>query len=297
MVQPDLKVIVDSVDVHFLRERAGAQLGLLGADQVEKTKQRELRVYRTADAVIAITPAECEALLGFAGMPPVFVVPNLLAVHKRKNCERKRELLFIGYFEHKPNVDGIIWFVNEVWPKVCMDIPEASLTIVGAAMPEEIRALGRLPGVESVGYVPDTLVYLDRAAVSIAPLRYGGGMKGKVTEAMAAGVPVVTTGVGAQGIPAISGTHLVIGDTVDEFAKGIVFLLRNRSEAERIGQAGQKLAAKLCGIDAGERAIEGMLDGIVAPVPAKLLFPVYGFCRLAWYVFARLFGLELLTVA
>jgi len=73
--------------------------------------------------------------------------------------------------------------------------------------------------------------------------------------------------------------------------------LRNRSEAERIGQAGQKLAAKLCGIDAGERAIEGMLDGIVAPVPAKLLFPVYGFCRLAWYVFARLFGLELLTVA
>lgn len=286
-LQPDLKIIVDSVDVHFLREQAAAELGLCSTDQAETTKQRELRVYRDADAVIAITVPECKALHSLVGMPPVFIVPNLLPIHERKKRQRKRELLFIGFFDHKPNVDGILWFVNDVWPVLRIEVPDAELTIVGAAMPDEVLALGRLPGITTIGYVPDTLEYLDRAAVSIAPLRYGGGMKGKVTEAMAAGVPVVATSVGTQGIPAVSGIHLVIGDTADEFASAIIFLLRNRTEAERIGPAGQELVAQLCGIEAGERALQELLDGVVVPAARTPLFPAYGFGRLIRHLVAR----------
>jgi glycosyltransferase involved in cell wall biosynthesis len=86
----------------------------------------------------------------------------------------------------------------------------------------EIMAMGDLPGVEVLGFVPDTRPFLDEASVSVAPLRFGGGMKGKVTEALAYGLPVVSTSVGAQGLQAQNGIDMVITDNADEFARAIL---------------------------------------------------------------------------
>src|SRR5690606_4514163 len=123
------------------------------------------------------------------------------------------------HFRHDPNLDGVTWFVNEIWPGVRARHPAARLTVIGSYPTRAVHALGETAGVTVLGYVPDLEPHLDRAAVAIAPLRFGAGMKGKVTDAMAAGLPVVTTTIGAQGLDLVGGRHAWIADDADAFAE------------------------------------------------------------------------------
>ena len=213
--QPWAKLIVDSVDVHFLRETAEMDFRPLGPDQratVSRNQQQELETYRGADAVVVVTAEDQEALAAYPGMPKPYRLPNIVPIRDRSPGPRRPEILFVGGFNHTPNIDGIVWFVQEAWPTVKAAVPEAELTIVGNRPTPEVQALGQVAGVTVVGYVPETDPYLDRAAVVIAPLRYGAGMKGKVTEALACGAAVVTTTIGNQGFGAVSNEHLLVGD-------------------------------------------------------------------------------------
>jgi O-antigen biosynthesis protein len=274
--QPWAGAIVDSVDVHFLREEAGLALGLLDAGTVASNRLRELGVYRGADAVITVTEEDRAALVSCGGVPQTFLIPLIIPTRPRPPQARGRELLFVGGFRHPPNPDGLLWFAREAWPAVRAEVPDARLTVVGTHPPAEVLDLARVAGIEVVGYVPDTAPYLDRAAVSIAPLRYGGGMKGKVCEAMASGLPVVTTSFGAQGLKAKSGEHLIVADDAVAFARGVVTLLRDRDRAERIGRAGRGLVATICSPEAIERRLEMLLTWIAArPRP---LLPLAKWC-------------------
>ncbi len=260
--QPGARVIVDSVDVHFARESAGAELGVVDAARVEETRRRELAAYRAANAVIVVTEDDERILKAEGNMPPLFLLPIVIPSRPRLSAPRAPELLFVGGFNHLPNLDGLNWFVKDVWPRVYESVPETQLTIIGSNTPAEVRAFNSLPGVEVIGFVPDTNPYLDRAAISIAPLRYGAGMKGKVVEAMACGLPVVTTSIGAQGINALSGEHLLVADKEDDFAQALVGLLQDSERSERIGLAGQGHIAKLCGPESVERGLEEMLKAM-----------------------------------
>ena len=246
--QPWAKLIVDSVDVHFLRETAEMDFRPLGPDQratVSRNQQQELETYRGADAVVVVTAEDQEALAAYPGMPKLYRLPNIVPIRDRSPGPRRPEILFVGGFNHTPNIDGIVWFVQEAWPTVKAAVPEAELTIVGNRPTPEVQALGQVAGVTVVGYVPETDPYLDRAAVVIAPLRYGAGMKGKVTEALACGAAVVTTTISNQGFGAVSNEHLLVGDAPAEFAAQVVALLRDSSRAERLGQAGRDLVARI----------------------------------------------------
>jgi glycosyltransferase involved in cell wall biosynthesis len=260
--QPGARVIVDSVDVHFARESGGAELGVVDAARVEETRKRELAAYRAAAAVIVVTEDDERILNAEGDMPPLFRLPIVMPSRLRVSEPRVPELVFVGGFNHLPNLDGLSWFVKGVWPRVYETVPEAHLTIIGSNTPADVQEFNSLPGVEVMGFVPDINPYLDRAAVSIAPLRYGAGMKGKVVEAMACGLPVVTTSVGAQGISALSGEHLLVADNEADFAQALVGLLQDSGRGERIGLAGQDHIAKLCGPESAERALEEMLNAM-----------------------------------
>jgi hypothetical protein len=119
-----------------------------------------------------------------------------------------------------------------------------------------VLQLANLKGVRVIGYVPDTGPYLDRATLSIAPLRFGAGMKGKVTEAMAAGLPVVTTSVGAQGLKVTPGKHLLLADSSSDFANAVVRLLNDPDYGIDLGKNGQKFIASTCGPLIIEKQIE-----------------------------------------
>ena len=152
--------------------------------------------------MIVLTAEDDEVLRGEAGIPRRFRIPNIVQLRDRPILERGPDVVFVGSFCHRPNVDAITWFVEDVWGLVRRRMPCASLKIIGDEATTEVRDLARRDGVELLGHVPELEPYLDRTAISIAPLRYGAGMKGKVSTALASGVPMVTTSVGAQGFRA-----------------------------------------------------------------------------------------------
>jgi glycosyltransferase involved in cell wall biosynthesis len=261
--QPGAKIIIDSVDVHFAREGAGAEFGVIDVSQADETRRKELAAYRTADAVIVVTDDDERILRAEGDMSPLFLLPIVMPVHPRTPGTRQPELLFIAGFDHPPNLDGLRWFVKDIWLRVHEEVPDARLTIIGSNTPAEVEAFGTMNGIQVLGFVEDTTSHLDRAAISIAPLRYGAGMKGKVVEAMSYGLPVVTTSVGMQGINAVSGEHCLIADNAAEFAEALITLLKDPQRAQEIGLAGQDHIAGLCSPERVELALEEMLKKVV----------------------------------
>jgi glycosyltransferase involved in cell wall biosynthesis len=266
--QPWARIVVDSVDVHFVREQAEVELDhrqRVNRERAEANKRGELAAYCEGDAVVVISREDQEVLAAYPGMPPLYRLPIIIPPRPRPERHRDSEVLFIGGFNHAPNIDGIVWFTHAIWPQVRSAAPSARLTIVGASPTEEIRALGDVAGVDVVGYVPETDPYLDRAAVVIAPLRFGAGMKGKVSEALACGAPVVSTTIGAQGFGAIAGEDLLVADEPDDFARQVASLLNDPARAQRIGQSGHDRLASLCAPESVGLEMERMFAEVAKP--------------------------------
>jgi glycosyltransferase involved in cell wall biosynthesis len=245
--QPFARTIVHSMDVHFARERAGAELGLFDGAAALQTEARELAAYRAVDAVLTASAPDAELLTNAGGIANVVVFPVVVDIRERPPRARQQDVLFIGDFKHLPNVDGMRWFVRDVWPHVLQGVPAARLQVVGAEPPEDLISMAQATsGVSVLGRVPDTAPYLDAAAVSIAPLRYGGGMKGKVVEALASAVPVVSTTVGIQGLSVQPGHDILVADDLVGFSHHVITLLSNPETAEAMGARGQQVASLLC---------------------------------------------------
>lgn len=258
-MQPHAAVVVDSVDLHFEREALAARLGVIPEEKATATRQAELAVYRAADGVIAVSDADRDTLGVTCPGVPVAVVPIIMPRGAPRRPLSSHDVVFVGSFDWPPNADGITWFVRDVWPLIMARVSQARLTIIGNNPKDDVRRLGEVDGVSVVGYVPATKPFLDRAAVSVAPLRYGGGMKGKVSEAMAAGLPVVTTAVGAQGLGATRQEGLIVTDSPKEFADAVVDLLDHPEEAFRLGRAGQDYISVLCSPEVAATGLEDIL--------------------------------------
>ena len=277
--QPGIKIIVDSVDVHFAREQSGAALGAEDAALVARTKARELAAYRAADAVVVITNLDTDVLTREGAMPPLYLLPNIMSTRARPALRREHECLFIGGFMHPPNLDGLRWFCREVWPLVRARVSDARLTIIGSNAPPEVDELAQAGGITALGFVRDTAPNLDRALVSVAPLRYGAGMKGKVTEAMAWGLPVVSTTVGAQGLDITDGREMRVADRPEDFADALCGLFLDPDCAAQMGLAGQRYIAGVCSPDVVQATLYAMMDALLGAQSKATSRPL---ARLRW---------------
>lgn len=228
--QPCARVVIDSVDVHFRRHAAKATISGSEADAAlaDKVKREELRAYNSADTVIAVTEDDKSTLSPQIRDVPIYVLPNVHKINTPMDpmLTKPNSMIFVGGFKHEPNVDAMHYFCKNVLPLIRDAIPTANLTIVGSHPPVDIQALAS-DHIEVTGYVPDTSKYLRGAAISIAPLRYGAGMKGKIGEAMSHGLPIVTTTIGAEGFGLVAGKDLLVGDSAREFALHVINLLRD----------------------------------------------------------------------
>lgn len=242
--QPDTRVVIDSVDVVFHRLEAKARVTGRPEDieHAAATRRVELDVYRRADLVITVTDADAailrDALLGTA----TFTVPNIHPMHPPVQIDAScaPRLLFIGSYARpggETNIDAMRWFCSEILPLVVAEEPEATLRIVGGPRIDEIASLAS-SRVEVLGFVPETQPYLSSSGISIAPLRFGGGMKGKIGEAMSFALPVVTTATGIEGFGLVPGREVLVGDTPRTFADHVLALLRDAHLRERIRMAG-----------------------------------------------------------
>jgi len=148
-----------------------------------------------------------------------------------------RSIVFIGSMDWPPNQEGVLHFVQSIWPQVLAKHPDVEFTIVGRHPSASIRSLERLPNIQVTGGVADTRPYLDRALLSIVPLYSGGGTRLKIFESMAMKCPVVSTSLGAEGLEVVDGEHLKIRDSDQEFSNSISELVSDKRQRERLSQA------------------------------------------------------------
>ncbi|MGA3112940.1 MAG: glycosyltransferase [Syntrophobacteraceae bacterium] len=260
---PGTHIVVDSVDLHFLREERGAALcNPEMINQVSETKRAELGVYRRADTVITVSEADKEALLREAPGLSVGVVPNIHPIPEENSpsFHSRQDFLFIGSFLHHPNFDAIQFFCYETWPLISSKLPQARLYIVGDSPHPGVRALAN-DRVIVTGYVPDTAPYLRRCRVSVAPLRYGAGMKGKVGEALASGLPVVATSIAVEGTDLQSGRNVIVADDALDFADAAIALYQDEGLWNRLSINGKEFVTKLYSPEAVAANLENALFG------------------------------------
>ena len=242
---PAARVAYDTVDLHYLREQRRAELeGRPTTKKAQGFKELELGLARAADVTLTVSEDEAAHLRADAPAVDVEVVPLANDVWpKVAPREGRKGLLFVGGFAHDPNVDAVLHLVRVIMPLVWHEEPGVGLTVVGANPPEEVRALAS-SGVAVPGWVPDLKPLLADAVALVAPLRYGAGVKGKVTEAMGAGLPVVTTPLGAEGLGAVEGRDLLLASEPEAFAAKIVSLLRDDELWAGLSAAGQELVRR-----------------------------------------------------
>jgi glycosyltransferase involved in cell wall biosynthesis len=239
--QPQARIIVDSVDVafHRLLSKAKVTSSKVDYDEALREKAAELAVYQAADVVVTVTREDADILLKEDPSLATITIPNIHALHApvKPTPQNANRLVFVGSFIHEPNVDAMRHFCGEILPLIAEAVPEVRLRIIGNAPPPEIARLAS-ERVEVLGYVPETKPFLETSTVSIAPLRFGAGMKGKIGEAMSFGLPVVTTTVGVEGFGLTPGKDVLVGDTPEAFALAVVSLLRDAALCEQVGAAG-----------------------------------------------------------
>ena len=209
-----------------------------------KMRRYEGMACRAASLTLAVSEVDRATLASLEPRARVRAIPTGVDIaywSRDGRPEAPASLVFTGSMDWYPNEDAVLYFVDAVLPRIRRDVPEASLTVVGRNPTPRLRRLGAQAGVRVTGTVDDVRPHVADAAVCVVPLRVGGGTRLKIFEALAMEKAVVSTSIGAEGLPVRSGEHAVIADDPVEFARAVVRLLQHPDERRRLGVAGRRL--------------------------------------------------------
>jgi polysaccharide biosynthesis protein PslH len=276
-------LVVDSHNIDYDLARQYAHAGgpvrrLYAEANWRKLRREELATYRDADGVYLCSAADERRLLDEVPGARTLVIPNAADVdyyqpRATDPATDARTLVFFGHLSYFPNVDGVAYFVQEIWPRIAEAHPRARLKIIGGQAPRSLQALVR-PGVELTGFVPDLRPHLAEAAAVVVPLRLGGGTRLKIVEAMAMGKAIVSTALGAEGIEAVPGRDLLIEDQPAAFADAVNRLLAKPDLAANIGQSARRLAVQQYAWSGAATALERfyreILEGSYSELSSEL---------------------------
>lgn len=239
--------------------------------QWRRMRRFEMAECRRVSHVVAVSDADRDRIRDEYGVSSVSAVPTGVDTDyfrpSRAVQASPHELVFTGAMDWLPNEDGMSWFAAEILPLVRRLVPTATLTIVGRNPSATVRALAeRVDGVTVTGGVPDVRPFLERAAAFVVPLRIGGGTRLKIYEAMAMERPVVSTNIGAEGLPLRDGREVVLADGPERFARAVADLLTDRTRADQIARtAAERVRAEF----SWRRVAEQFSDSCLALVPGE----------------------------
>lgn len=236
---PKARILYSVADLHFLRleRQADVEKDPVLRQKAEQMRRLELGAMFFVDCVIVHSPAEAELLATLAPSVEVQVIP--WTVEPREIAHTKEErpaIAFIGGYRHEPNIDAAKWAAESLMPCLRKEVPGIELLLVGSHMPTEVSALAE-QDIVPLGYVPSLDTVFERVRLTIAPLRYGAGLKGKVLESFAAGIPCVMTTVAAEGLDLPKAMQPLVVDEPAEIAARVAKLCRDKAEYRRIVDA------------------------------------------------------------
>ena len=275
---PQACVLFHNMDLHYLRlERIAALSGAAAdAEAAAAMRSRELELIGQVDCTITHSTHERDLLAEAAPDAPVVVWPYMTPLHGTAvGFGERRDFCFLGGYRHPPNVDAAVWLAREVMPLIRRRLPDARCLIVGANAGDDVLALAG-DGVDVVGAVDDLRSVFDRVRVFACGVRVGAGVKGKVSTAMAYGLPVVSTTIGAEGMGLADGADVLIADGAEAFAAACVRAHEDASLWERLSAAGLALVAERHSLDMG-RAV--LAHAIEVGLCHKLDLPGMDFAR------------------
>ena len=237
---PQARLIFDTVDLHFLREQRAAELSGNAemARIAEASRRSELALIEKCDVTLVVSPHEQALLAQLLPQARVEVLSNIHEVHGCKQPHaRRRDLVFIGGYGHPPNSDAIRWIASEILPRLRESMPELCLHVLGD-MPAAVRRELSSAGLELHGRVDDLGPWLDQSLATLAPLRFGAGVKGKINMAMSHGVPVIATTLAVEGMQLTAGIDVLIADDANAFVEAVARLQRDEALWGRLSEHG-----------------------------------------------------------
>jgi len=244
--------------------------------EMARVKNYEAWLMANVDYTLAVSHIDKQMLLETGtssgngnSCPPIEVIPIAIDTDQFQPVKRKagsKQLVTLGTLHYPPNADGIRWFLSEVFASIVEIIPEVKLVIIGKNPPKDfVRLAARFNGqVEITGYVSEVLPYLQDTAAMIIPVRAGGGMRVRILEAFAQGMPVVTTSVGLEGISAVDGRDVLVRDDPQSFAQAVVDLLRSKEQQDFLAKNGRTLVEQ----EYNWLKIFKRLDGVYSHAPS-----------------------------
>jgi len=240
---PNCKVIYDTIDLHHLR--MSRQASLENKDdpfQAKMMRELEFSMIKKSDVTILTSPAEAEFLQKENESSKIAILPNIHTLSENiEGFEKRKNMLFLGAFQHEPNVDAAQYLVHEIWPHIKTSLPDAKLYLVGSNPDAKIKKLAS-DDVIVTGFVRNLEPYYTQFKLMLAPLRFGAGVKGKITQSLAMGLPVITTSVGAEGINVNGGENCMIADGPEDFAKNAIDVYSDEKLWSLLSENGLKVA-------------------------------------------------------
>lgn len=213
--------------------------------QLEGTRLRKLerQIAGWARAVLLVAQAETELFRTVCPSGPVHTVTNGVDLDyfapAQEHHEEPDRCIFVGAMDYFPNVDGAGWFCREVWPLIREQRPQASLALVGRNPTAEVQALGKIPGVEVVGSVPDIRPEIRRASVTVVPLRIARGIQNKVLESLAMGKATVISPAPREGLSVSPGRELLVAHSPQQWVEHLISLFNDPQKRKQLGSAGR----------------------------------------------------------
>jgi len=260
---PGLCVVLDTVDLHHLREQREA--GLRGNQQLHRlariTRERELAAIRAADMAWVVSPVEAALLRDALPGTRVALLPNILEpLDQPRGRTMRNGLLFVGGARHPPNVDAVQWLVGDIFPRIRAQLPDSTLHLVGDGLSGLAATRSAVDGVAVHDHVPDLAPLLDTCLVGLAPLRYGAGVKGKVNMYMAHGLPVVATASAAEGTFLEHGRDVLLANDAAGLADATVEACRDSTLWEHLAGNGLHNVRRHFSFDTARLAVAETLE-------------------------------------